>query len=130
MLFRSVYMTETALKSFNDVCGVSTMRARNSDLIIPAGIPRITTGNAVNRKEFFGDVDSKPLERKSITFFITKRLVSEQWVQSLNIVENEAPEQVNVTNLLRGRVEAVEAEIASTDSNPAVGCCGICPRRM
>ena len=129
----NVHVTESHLKASNDVPNTISMRSRNSDLCIPAGIPRITTGNALDRKEYFGDFDTKPLERKSITFFITKRLVTVVWVQSMNNVENEAPEQVSVTSLLRGRMEAVEAEKAekaSTDSSLDVGCCGLCARRM
>ena len=125
----NVYVTESHLKAFNDVSAITTMRARNSDLVIPAGIPRITTGNALTRDEYFGDFDSKPLERKSITFFITKRLVTVKWAQSLKNVENETPEQVNVTNLLKGRVQAFQVESFSMDSSPDVGCFGLCPRR-
>ena len=57
----NVYMSPTMLKSFTDVSEVVTIRARNSDLAIPAGIPRIITGNAKDRKEFFGDCDSQAL---------------------------------------------------------------------
>ena len=57
----NVYMTSTMLKSFTDVSEVVTIRARNTDLVIPAGIPRIVTGNASTRKDFFGDYDSQAL---------------------------------------------------------------------
>ena len=57
----NVYMTPTMLKSFTDVSEVITLRARNNDLVVPAGIPRIITGNASSRKEFFGDCDSQVL---------------------------------------------------------------------
>ena len=56
-----VYMTPTMLKSFTDVSEVVTIRARSTDLAIPAGIPRTITGNASTRKEFFGDCDSQVL---------------------------------------------------------------------
>ena len=55
----NVYMSPTMLKSFADVSEGITIRARNKDLAIPAGIPRIITGNASTRKEFFGDYDSQ-----------------------------------------------------------------------
>ena len=54
----NVYMSPTMLKSFTDVSEIVTVRARNSDLAIPAGIPRIITGNASSRKDFFGDCES------------------------------------------------------------------------
>ena len=57
----NVYMTPTMLKSFTDVSEVVAIRARNTDLAIPAGIPRIVTGNASTRREFFGDYDSQVL---------------------------------------------------------------------
>ena len=57
----NVYMTPTMPKSFTDVSEVVTIRARNTDLAIPAGIPRIVTGNASTRREFFGDYDSQVL---------------------------------------------------------------------
>ena len=57
----NVYMTSTMLKSFTDVSEVVTIRARNTDLVIPARIPRIVTGNASTRKDFFGDYDSQAL---------------------------------------------------------------------
>ena len=126
----NVYCTESHLKAFNDVSASTTMRARNSDLIIPAGIPRITTGNALTRNEYFGSFDSKPLERKSITFFIQKRLVTPEWVASLKNMGNEAPEHVRVTELMRGRMSAVEAETSSADSIADARCCGLaCPSR-
>ena len=126
----NVYMSTTSLKSFNDVSGVITQRSRNNDLVIPAGIPRITTGNAESHEEFFGCFDSQALQRKTITFFIKKRLVTEKWVQSLNFMDNVAPEQVIVSNFLRGRMAAVEAETSSADSTADVGCCGLTrPRR-
>ena len=125
----NVYCTESHLKAFNDVSANTTMRARNSDLIIPAGIPRITTGNALTRNEYFGSFDSKPLERKSITFFIVKRLVTMEWVASLKNVGNESPEQVRVTNLMRGRMSAVEAETSSAESIADARCGLACPRR-
>ena len=126
----NVYVTESHLKAFNDVSAITTMRARNSDLIIPAGIPRITTGNALTRHEYFGSFDSKPLERKSITFFIVKRLVTTEWVASLKIVGNESPEQVRVTKLMRERMEHHdEADASSAESIADARCCLSCPRR-
>ena len=57
----NVYMSPTMLKAFTDVSESVTIRARNSDLVIPAGVPRIITGNAKDRKEFFGNCDSQVL---------------------------------------------------------------------
>ena len=57
----NVYMSPTMLKSFADVSEGITIRARNSDLVIPGGIPRFVTGNASSRAEFFGSNDSQVL---------------------------------------------------------------------
>ena len=57
----NVYMSPTMLKSFADVSEGITIRARNSDLVIPGGIPRFVTGNASSRTEFFGGNDSQVL---------------------------------------------------------------------
>ena len=56
----NVYMTPTMLKSFTDVSEVVTIRARNTDLVIPAGIPRIVT-TTFRLVDFFGDCDSQVL---------------------------------------------------------------------
>ena len=57
----NVYMCATMLKAFTDVSEGVTIRARNSDLVIPGGIPRFVTGNASSRAEFFGSNDSQVL---------------------------------------------------------------------
>jgi len=120
----NVYMTPTILKTFNDPSEVCTFRARNKDIVIPPGICRVTCGNGDDRKNYFGDTDSKPLQRKTITFFIKRPLVKQRWVESLRNPMNFAPEMNEVTELLANRMASVEAEPSSPCSEGVVGCCG------
>ena len=68
-------------------------------------------------------------ERKTITFFITKRLVSPTWVESLKKMNNVAPELAAVTMLLKDLMNEVPSEPSSSstevDRCPFV----VCPRR-
>ena len=72
--------------------------------------------------------DNQALERKTITFFITKGLVSPTWVESLKKINNVAPELVAVTTLLRERMSEVPSE-ASSSSTEVDRCPFACPRR-
>ena len=120
----NVYISHTILKTFNDPSEVCTFRARNKDIVIPPGICRVTCGNGDDRKNYFGDTDSKPLQRKTITFFIKRPLVKQRWVESLRNPMNITPEMNEVTELLANRMASVEAEPSSQCSEGVVGCCG------
>ena len=72
--------------------------------------------------------DNQALERKTITFFITKRLVSSTWVESLKKMNNVAPELAAVTTLLKERMNEVPSE-ASSSSTEVDRCPFSCPRR-
>ena len=72
---------------------------------------------------------NQALERKTITFFITKRLVSSAWVESLKESKNVAPELMNVTVLMRERLSAVPMEPPSSSSTEVDRCPFSCPRR-
>ena len=120
----NVYISPTILKTFNDPSEVCTFRARNNDIKIPPGICRVTCGNGDSRKNYFGETDSVPLQRKTITFFIKKPLVKSEWVQSLRNPMNFTPEMNEVTELLANRMSSVSAEASSSISEGAVGCCG------
>ena len=72
--------------------------------------------------------DNQALQRKTITFFITQRLVSNNWVQSLKS-KNVAPELMNVTMMLRERLSAVPSEPSSSSSTEVDRCPFSCPRR-
>ena len=109
----NVYMTPTILKTFNDPSEVCTFRARNKDIVIPPSVCRVTCGNGDNRKNYFGDNDTLPLQRKTITFFIKKPLVKNEWVEALRQPMNFTPEMNEVTELLANRMASVEAEPSS-----------------
>ena len=118
------YISPTILKTFNDPSEVCTFRARNKDIVIPPGICRVTCGNGDDRKNYFGDTDSLPLQRKTITFFIKRPLVKSEWVESLRNPMNFTSEMNEVTALLENRMSSVSAEPSSQCSERAVGCCG------
>ena len=118
------YISPTILKTFNDPSEVCTFRARNKDIVIPPGICRVTCGNGDDRKNYFGDTDSLPLQRKTITFFIKRPLVKSEWVESLRNPMNFTSEMNEVTALLENRMSSVSAEPSSQCSDRAVGCCG------
>ena len=120
----NVYISDTILKTFNDPSEVCTFRARNKDIVIPPGICRVTCGNGDDRKNYFGDTDSKPLQRKTITFFIKRPLVKQRWVESLRNPMNITPEMNEVTELLANRMSSVSAVPSSPCSEGVVGCCG------
>ena len=120
----NVYISDTILKTFNDPSEVCTFRARNKDIVIPPGICRVTCGNGDDRKNYFGDTDSVPLQRKTITFFIKRPLVKPEWVESLRNPMNFTSEMNEVTALLENRMSSVSAEPASPCSEGVVGCCG------
>ena len=119
-----VYMTPTILKTFNDPSEMCTFRSRVADIRIPPGICRVSCGNGEDRKNYFGDSDSVPLQRKTITFFIKKPLVKPEWVKSLRNRMNSTPEMNEVTELLANRMASVEVEPSSSTSEGVVGCCG------
>ena len=118
----NVYNSETIMKTFNDPSEVCTFRARNKDIIIPPGICRVTCGNGDDRKNYFGDNDSLPLQRKTITFFIKKPLVKPEWVESLRSPMNFTSEMNEVTALLENRMSSVSAEPSSQCSERASRC--------
>ena len=120
----NVYISSTILKTFNDPSEVCTFRARNKDIVIPPGICRVTCGNGDDRKNYFGDTDSVPLQRKTITFFIKRPLVKPEWVESLRNPMNFTSEMNEVTALLENRMSSVSAEPSSQCSEGVVGCCG------
>ena len=72
--------------------------------------------------------DNQALQRKTITFFIAKRMVNNTWVESLKKIENVAPELGNVAMLLRERLSVVENK-ASSSSTVEDRCLFSCPRR-
>ena len=72
---------------------------------------------------------NQALERKTIMFFITKRLVSSNWVESLKESKNVAPELKNVTAMMRERLSAVPMEPSSSSSTEVDRCPFSCPRR-
>ena len=118
----NVYMTPTILKTFNDPSEICTFRARNKDIIIPPGICRVTCGNGEDRKNYFGDTDSLPLQRKTITLFIKKPLVKNEWVESLRQPMNLTSEVNEVTELLVTRMASVAAEPSSPCSEDVGRC--------
>ena len=118
----NVYISPTILKTFNDPSEVCTFRARNKDIVIPPGICRVTCGNGDDRKNYFGDTDSLPLQRKTITFFIKRPLVKSEWVESLRNPMNFTSEMNEVTALLENRMSSVSAEPSSSSSERASRC--------
>ena len=86
----NVYCTETMLKCLFNPAEPCTLRARNVDIKVCDGIPRIITSNADSLENWCGsDIEcSDPLKRKCIVFVIRKPLLSSEWVRSIQSAAN------------------------------------------
>ena len=78
-----IYMSNDILKRMLTVPMNSDCRARNQNLRIPAGIPRIITSNATNGAEWVGRKLSwsEPIRRKAVFFNLSggSPLVAREW---------------------------------------------------
>ena len=69
------------MKNLLDPRTPKSIRARNRELNLPMGIPRICTANAMNVEEWCGYrlKWSFPLQRQAVVFQITDYLIAEDW---------------------------------------------------
>ena len=78
---QAIYMSEDLMKNLLDPRTSKSIRAKNQELNLHMGIPRICTANAENIEEWCGYrlKWSYPLQRKAIVFQINDYLVDEEW---------------------------------------------------
>ena len=81
----NVYVNETMLKCLFSPSDPCTLRARQKDVMVCEGIPRIITSNAASLEQWCGKriECTDPLKRKCIVFVVTKPLCSPAWIASL-----------------------------------------------
>jgi hypothetical protein len=75
------YASEDMLKTLFSPVSPGNLRARNSNVNLPAGVARLITTNAASPREWVGKGIrwSEPLQRKSILFQLTLPLVEANW---------------------------------------------------
>jgi len=131
-----VYCSESSLKVLLSPMAPGSIRARNTDAKIPAGVARIVTANAGSLAEWLGEplmagkkgVVPHPIRRKAITFVIKKRLCSPQWVAAANSSTGVDPTVTMASTIMVARVqEALGLSVAAPA--PVMGLFG-CPRRQ
>ena len=78
---QTIYASEDLTKNLLDPRTAKSIRARNQELNLHMGVPRVCTANANNIEEWCGYHLrwSYPLQRKAIVFQITDYLVDEEW---------------------------------------------------
>ena len=78
---QAIHMSENMMKVLVAPTAPGSIRCRNADLMLPAGVPRIFTGNAESAQQWSGLrlKWSEPLQRKTIVYNITKPLCDAQW---------------------------------------------------
>ena len=104
----NVYMNETMLKCLFNPSEPCSLRARNKDVIVCEGIPRIITSNAASLEEWCGKriPCTDPLRRKCIVFVVTKPLCSPAWIASLKSSAHTDLELSAATTLMQERFQA------------------------
>lgn len=112
-----IHISEHGLKQLFNPRAVATMRARNDDITIPLGIPRLFTANVVSGHAWCGGrLDwSLPLQRRVLFFNISKRIVATTWEpDEAEIDDNRVAEQLRFAVRLPGPVPVPPEPAASS----------------
>lgn len=109
-----VHLSEHGTKNLLCPRMCATLRGRFGDIVIPAGIPRLFTGNVTSGSEWCGDrlPWSPPLQRRVIAWSISEALVDRSWVPAVG--ENSDADSVGAQ--LRSNV-ALPPVAQPADSN-------------
>ena len=92
-----IHISEHGMKQLFNPRAMATLRARNDDITIPLGIPRLFSANVVSGHAWCGGrLDwSLPLQRRVLFFNISKRIVATTWEpDEAEIVDNRVAEQL------------------------------------
>ena len=91
---QAIHMSENMMKVLLAPAAPGTIRCRNVDLALPAGVPRIFTGNAEHAEQWvMGRFKwSEPCQRKAIVFEIKQPLIPESWRKAQEADDGDAAE--------------------------------------
>eukprot|EP00972_Heterocapsa_arctica_P057944 8548853-Heterocapsa_arctica.AAC.1 len=111
-----------------------SIRARNTDIKLSAGVARIMTANATSLADWLGlkimggrRTVPNPTQRKSITFVITKKLCSQRWRDAVSSSAGVDSTVADATAIMTARMQA-ELPLVVAPPAPATGLWG-CPLR-
>ena len=100
---QAIHMSENMMKVLMAPSAPGSIRCRNADLVLPAGVPRIFTGNAESAEEWVGNrlKWSAPIQRKTVVFIVKAPLVPDSWRNQETTAENEPNDAADVARELR-----------------------------
>ena len=96
-------MSENMMKVLMAPTAPGSIRCRNADLVLPAGVPRLFTANAETAQEWVGNrlKWTEPIQRKTVVFVVKSPLVPDSWRDQNADAENEPTDAMNVAKELR-----------------------------
>jgi hypothetical protein len=85
------YLSEQGLKTLMDPRMPASLRARNNNVELPPGVPRLFTSNCETPAEWCGKRIpwSPPLQRKTVCFNITRPLCTPGWATETDIPSDD-----------------------------------------
>jgi hypothetical protein len=127
----NVYCSESILKVLFNPSEPCSYRARNEDVKICAGVPRVITSNATSLAEFLGPgiACSDPLKRKCIVFNVQKPLVSQAWVASLRTHAAADLEVGATSTCMSDRMRTVPVVVTALPASSSSSSCPLACRR-
>ena len=78
---QAIHMSENMMKVLMAPTAPGSIRCRNADLVLPAGVPRLFTANAETAQEWVGNRMrwTEPIQRKTVVFVVKSPLVPDSW---------------------------------------------------
>ena len=112
---QAIHMSENMMKVLLAPAASGTIHCRHTDLAMPAGVPRIFTGNAENAEQWCKGrfVWSAPCQRKAIVFDIKQPLIPDTWRRAQEADDGDAAE---VSTALRDSVGNIFEEAPAESS--------------
>ena len=114
---QAIHMGENMMKVLLAPTVPGSVRCRNEDMQLPAGVLRIFTGNAASAQEWCGHRAkwTEPLQRKSVVYVLGKPIVPKAWRTAEAHEENEG-ETAEVMMAVRESVGNLSEEAATEPS--------------
>ena len=100
---QAIHMSENMMKVLMAPTAPGSIRCRNADLVLPAGVPRLFTANAETAQEWVGNrlKWTEPIQRKTVVFVVKSPLVPDSWRNQNAAAEDEPTDAMNVVKELR-----------------------------
>jgi hypothetical protein len=101
-----IHMSQDTMKVLLAPSSSGSIRCRNQDLCLPAGVPRIFTANACSAVSWAGQRVgwAEPLQRKAVVFVITRPLCHESWRLNASSCASVCDDAEEVAQLMAGQV--------------------------